>query len=59
MKNQRKQKKNIIDKWYNLYEETKDENILDISETLLDPKLSVKDWDGFTTTQELLFEFGT
>ena len=28
--------KNIIDKWYNLYEETKDENILDISETLLD-----------------------
>ncbi len=29
-----------------------------ISETLLDPKLSVKDWDGFTTTQELLFEFG-
>tara|TARA_B100000965_G_scaffold193480_1_gene161518 strand:- start:1193 stop:2542 length:1350 start_codon:yes stop_codon:yes gene_type:complete len=28
--------KNTIDKWYNLYEETKDENILDISETLLD-----------------------
>ena len=28
--------KNIIDKWYKLYEETKDTNILDISETLLD-----------------------
>jgi len=28
--------KNTIDKWYKLYEETKDENILDISETLLD-----------------------
>ena len=28
--------KNTIDKWYNLYEETKDEDILDISETLLD-----------------------
>ena len=28
--------KNTIDKWYNLYEETKDQDILDISETLLD-----------------------
>ena len=28
--------KNTIDKWYNLYEETKNENILNISETLLD-----------------------
>ncbi|OUV60464.1 MAG: cysteine--tRNA ligase [Candidatus Pelagibacter sp. TMED128] len=28
--------KNTIDKWYNLYEETKDENILNISDTLLD-----------------------
>ncbi len=28
--------KKTIDKWYNLYDETKDENILDISETLLD-----------------------
>ena len=28
--------KNTINKWYNLYEETKDEDILDISETLLD-----------------------
>ena len=28
--------KNTIDKWYKLYEETKDINILDISETLLD-----------------------
>ena len=28
--------KNTIDKWYKLYEETKDANILDISETLLD-----------------------
>ena len=28
--------KNTIDKWYKLYEETKDTNILDISETLLD-----------------------
>ncbi len=28
--------KNTIEKWYNLYEETKEENILDISETLLD-----------------------
>ena len=29
-------KKKTIDKWYNLYDETKDTNILDISETLLD-----------------------
>ena len=28
--------KNTINKWYKLYEETKPENILDISETLLD-----------------------
>ena len=28
--------KNTIDKWYKLYEETKDTNILNISETLLD-----------------------
>ncbi len=28
--------KNTINKWYKLYEETKNENILDISETLLD-----------------------
>ena len=28
--------RNTIDKWYNLYEDTKEENILDISETLLD-----------------------
>ena len=28
--------KSTIDKWYKLYEETKNENILDISETLLD-----------------------
>ena len=28
--------KNTINKWYNLYEETKDEDILDISESLLD-----------------------
>jgi cysteinyl-tRNA synthetase len=28
--------KNTIDKWYNLYEKTSDENILSISETLLD-----------------------
>ena len=28
--------KNTIDKWYKLYEETKDTNTLDISETLLD-----------------------
>ena len=28
--------KKTIDKWYKLFEETKDENILDISETLLD-----------------------
>ena len=28
--------KNTLDKWYKLYEETKDTNILDISETLLD-----------------------
>ena len=28
--------KKTIDKWYNLYDETKDTNILDISETLLD-----------------------
>ena len=28
--------KNTIDKWYKLYEDTQDENILDISETLLD-----------------------
>ncbi len=31
-----KNQKNTIDKWYHLYEETKDENILEISETLLD-----------------------
>jgi len=28
--------KNTIEKWYNLYEKTNEENILDISETLLD-----------------------
>ncbi len=28
--------KNTIDKWYNLYEDTKNKNVLDISQTLLD-----------------------
>ena len=28
--------KNTIEKWYNLYEKTDEENILDVSETLLD-----------------------
>ena len=28
--------KNIIDKWYNLYEKTNEESVLDISESLLD-----------------------
>ena len=28
--------KNTIEKWYNLYEKTNEENTLDVSETLLD-----------------------